>query len=262
MTPRMRRTKRAICRGLMVAAFAVVSPAAAESGRDLATSLVELRSEVERLTDAIEDARRSRRAKTQGFASRKAQLEAELQREELRVRQMREARDRKKVEIERAKAADAALLPVVEVAAAALRAHLDRALPFQLDARRAAVQQIEDRLAEGLLTPRSALSRLWALFEDEIRMTRDTGLFRDTVEIDGEQQMVDVVRLSTVGLYLRTGDGRVGTLARVDGAWKTTMLTGEDEKTQIDGLFDGFKKQIKVGAYTLPNILPAPEGAE
>ncbi len=268
MGPRPSRRSRLSRRG-PAAALAVLlacagpaaspSPAYAEDGAGLAASLVELRSEVERLTDALEDARRTRRSQAQGFAARKAQLEAELQREELRVRQLREARERKRAEIEAAKADDAALLPVVEAGAAALRAHIDRALPFRREQRRAAVDQIEEKVAEGLLTPRAALSRLWALVEDELRMTRDTGLYRETLPIDGEPMMVDVVRFGAVGLYLRTGDGRVGTVAKVAGEWRTTLLDGEDETARINALFDGFKKQIRVGFYTLPNILPAPE---
>lgn len=246
-----------------VAALAVLltAPAHARDGAGLAASLVELRSEVERLTDALEDARRDRRSAGQGFAARKAQLEGELQREQLRVRQLREARDRKRAEIEAARADDAALLPVVKAGAAALRAHIADGLPFRRDQRAAAVDQIEEKVAEGLLTPRGALSRLWALVEDELRMTRDTGLYRETLDIDGAPMMVDVVRFGAVGLYLRTGDGRVGTVARLAGEWRTTLLDDPESKARVDGLFDGFKKQIRVGFYTLPNILPAPEGS-
>lgn len=246
-----------------VAALAVLltAPAHARDGAGLAASLVELRSEVERLTDALEDTRRDRRSAAQGFAARKAQLEAELQREQLRVRQLREARDRKRAEIEAAKADDAALLPVVEAGAAALRAHIADGLPFRRDPRAAAVDRIEEKVAEGLLTPRAALSRLWALVEDELRMTRDTGLYRETLDIDGAPMMVDVVRFGAVGLYLRTGDGRVGTVARLAGEWRTTLLDDPESKARVDALFDGFKKQIRVGFYTLPNILPAPEGS-
>lgn len=258
---RTRLSRRGPAAALAVLTLVAFGPSAtlAESGAGLATALVELRSEVERLTDGLEDARRTRRSQAQGFAARKAQLEAELQREELRVRQLREARDRKRAQIEAAKADDAALLPVVKGGAEALRAHIARSIPFRRDQRREAVEQIEAKLAEGLLTPRAALSRLWALVEDELRMTRDTGLYRETLDIDGEPMMVDVVRFGAVGLYLRAGDGRVGTVSRVGGAWRTTLLDGEAEQARVNALFDGFKKQIRVGFYTLPNILPAPE---
>lgn len=244
---------------VFLAASMIAAPAAADRGAGLAASLVELRSEVEQLTDALEDARRSRRSQAQSFAARKAQLEAELQREELRVRQLGEARARKQGEIEAAKADDAALLPVVAVGAEAMKRHIGRSIPFRREARLDAVAEIERKLDEGLLTPRSALSRLWALVEDELRMTRDTGLYRETVEIDGAPMMVDVVRVGAVAMYLRTGDGRVGTVSRVAGEWRTVMLDAEVEQARVAALFDGFKKQIRVGFYTLPNVLPAPE---
>lgn len=247
---------------LACAGPAVAQDATARDAEGLARSLVELRSDVEQLTDSLEDAKRERRERRRALAGQKAQLEAELQREQLRVRQLREATDRKRDEIQRAQADDQALEPVVEAAVTALNDHIARALPFRKDERLAAVKQIQDRLGEGLLTPRSALNRLWALVEDELRMTRDTGLFRETLTLDGEEMIADVVRMGTVGLYVRTGDERVGTVSRVDGSWKTALLTGEQEREQVLGLFDAFKKQIRVGYFTLPNILPAPEAAQ
>ncbi|MCB9541846.1 MAG: DUF3450 family protein [Myxococcales bacterium] len=254
----MRTLLPALC---ALAALTGVRPASAQDASGLAGALVALRAEVEQLTDTLEDHKRTARERRRALAAQKAQLEGELQREELRVRQLREARDRKRAEVARAAADDEALRPVVADAAAMLTAHVDRSIPFRRDERRAAVTEITGNLADGLLTPRTALARLWALVEDELRLTRDTGLHRETITLGGVPTMVDVVRIGTVGLYFRTGEDRVGTVARVGGDWQTTRLDDEAERAQVLALFDAFKKQIRVGWFELPDILPRPREA-
>ncbi|MCA9539784.1 MAG: DUF3450 family protein [Myxococcales bacterium] len=231
-------------------------PARAEDAGQLAASLVALRSEVEHLTDALEDAKRARRERQRALAAQQAQIEAELAREKLRARQLREAQDRKKAEIERAKAEDTALLPVFAAGAEALRGAINASLPFRRNERAAEVQSLADRLEQGLLTPRTALTRLWALVEDELQLARDAGLARATITLDGEELLADVVRLGLVGLYFRTGDDRVGFVARRGDGWQTRRVEAEDEVAAVDGLFDAFKKQIRVGYHALPNIIP------
>lgn len=257
---------RTLLSALLAAALLGPRPAPAEEGVDLARALVALRAEVETLTDSLEDHKRSQRERRRALAAQKAQLEGELQREQLRVRQMREAKARKQAEIARATADEAVLRPVVDGAAATLRRSIATSIPYRREERGAAVAEIEAQLADGLLTPRNALARLWALVEDELRLTRDTGLHRETISLGGAPTMVDVVRIGTVGLYFRTGaegvgDGiRVGVIARVGGEWQVTRLDEERDRAQVLGLFDAFKKQIRVGFFEVPNILPAPKG--
>ena len=91
-------------------------------------------------------------------------------------------------------------------------------------------------------------------------MAKETGLFRDTVQVDGEPMMVDVIRVGTVGMYFKTGTGRVGIVAQSQGkTWQTQFIDGEANQRQVSTLFDAFKKQIKVGFFELPNLFPVAE---
>lgn len=252
-----------VWRAWVAIAIGVVMGSGTAHARDvegLATALVDMRSEVEKLTEELEEARRGRRERRRVVAAQKGQLEAELQRELLRVRQLREAHERKRGEIERAQADERALVPVVEHAMGVLNAHIETSLPFQREARLEAVKSIDGRLKDQLLTSRSALARLWALAEDELRMTRDTGLFRQTLDFEGEPRIADVVRIGMVGMYLRTGDEQVGRLWRSPDGWKVEQVKAPRAAAQIHDLFDAFKKQVRVGYFALPNILTAPEG--
>lgn len=238
---------------LLLALFPGAAPADELAG--LARSLVDLRAEVEALTDELEAARRARDEGRRALAARKADLEGELQRERLRVRQIEEATNRKKAEAAAAREAEQALLPAFYAAEAQVRAHVEASLPFRREERLAEVTAVRRRLDEGLVTPANALARLWALVEDELRLTGDMGLFRQTVTLDGEERLADVVRLGMVGLYFRAGD-EVGVLHREGDRWVAVALKDPEQRRTLDELFASFGKQIRVGYFRIPNLLP------
>ena len=96
------------------------SNAAAKSMGELAGALVKLRVQIDSLTDEIETTKRMSRERRRAFESQKAQLEAELQREQVRHAQLKENKDRKKLKINTAKKSEVALIPVFEGAATQL----------------------------------------------------------------------------------------------------------------------------------------------
>ena len=226
--------------------------ASARDARGLAQALVELRQTTEGLNDQVEEARRAGIEQRRALATQQTELDAERTRASLRVAQLKETLERRKAEIAQASAWQSTLLPTFRDAAATLRGRVEQSLPFRRAERLEAVATLERKVAEGLLTPEAALARLWALAEDELRLTRDTGLFRDTVVLPEGEVLADVVRLGMLGLYWRTGDGRVGV---VEASERARLVTDPAAKAQLEGLFDAFRKQIRVGAFTLPTLL-------
>ena len=245
-----------------IVAIFLACPVFGQTVEDLTTALVEKRSAVERLTEEVESAKRARREQQRAFTAQKAQLDAELQREGLRHSQLTDALARKRTLIESAKESDAALLPVFDSGAQVLRGYIEGSLPFRRVERLSEVESLERKLKDGLLTPRNALTRLWSLVEDEQQLTKESNLDRDIITVDGEDIMADILRLGSVGLFFRTGDGRVGSVARTSNGWTATYLDGQDDLEQVTHLFDAFKKQIRVGYFQIPNLLPPMEVAQ
>lgn len=242
--------------GLIPALLCVAAPVQAREADGLAQALVSLRSEVERLNDAVDEARRSGRDQRRALATQQTELDAEQTRAKLRVAQIEETLNAKKHSVLDAKAAQSTLVPVFEKAAARARRRIAASLPFKRAGRLKAIDALSRKLADGLLTPQMALSRLWAVVEDELRLTRDTGLFRDTITLAEEGELlVDVVRLGMVGLYFRTGDGRVGVTGRAGDGWQTRLVTDEAAARQVNTLIDAFKKQIRIGHFDVPTVL-------
>lgn len=248
-------TTRALPALTVLCALLSATPAPAQEADGLADALVKLRTEVESLNDRVEEARRAGRDQRRALATQQTELDAERTRAKLRVAQLEETLTGKKARVAAARADQANLVPVFEEAATRLKARIAKSLPFKRDARLDAVASLERTLAEGLLTPQAALSRLWAVAEDELRLTRDTGLFRDTVELPDGEVLADVVRIGMVGMYYRTGDGRGGVIGRSGDGWAARPVTDEVGLRQLNALFDAFKKQIRVGAFELPSVL-------
>ena len=99
-----------------------------------------------------------------------------------------------------------------------------------------------------------ALNRLWNLFEDEFRIARENGVFRQEIVVDGSSQLADVVRLGTMMMYFRTSDGRLGSVQREGTSWSYETVSGSAAK-QIEALFASFEKQVRTGFFEVPNAI-------
>lgn len=241
---------------LAVAALAFALPAVGDPVAALAERLAALRGEVEGLSADLAEKENELRDQMRSYARQKAELKLELQKEETRLRKTRLAINQKKDLIEAHKKDDQALDPIFEEAVEEVRAYVEGSLPFKRDERLSALKKIEDQHKAGLLTPPRAVSRLWTFLEDEFRLTRESGMYRQTIQLDGEDELADVIRVGMVMLYFKDPDGRVGYADRTDQGWTYKAFEGEDERRRVMALFDSMKKQIRVGFFELPNALP------
>lgn len=238
-------------------ALAALLPAAAfaQDAAELSQRLVALRGEVESLNGELELLREEQRTSLQGLAQQKAELENNLKRQQLA---QQEARN-KLAAIEAERGAIAAsgdtLTPVMAAAIDALRAQVASSLPFKTEERLAALEEIRSQLASGQVPPYRAANRLWAFYEDEFRITRETGLHTQTIRIGSEQVLADVAKVGSVMLLFRTEDGRMGAARRAASGWTFEVSSDEAEQQRIAALFDSLGKQIRQGFFELPAAL-------
>lgn len=245
--------------GLMSAALVIGAPVASTAAEEdlttLADRLIKLRGEVETLHDDIESKQQQHRNRMASLSQRRAELEAQIQRQQLSLKKLQrsvgELRDQaKSIDDE-----SAALRPVVKEVSSLLENHVDSALPFTIDERKAELRQVRSKLEKGELSTPRAINQLWTFVEDELRLCRENGLFRQTIKVDGEDQLADVIRLGMAMLFYRTGDGEVGRAAKTNDAWSFQALDGEPA-AKADDLFDEFERQVRTGFFQIPNALP------
>jgi hypothetical protein len=225
----------------------------------LAEELVALRSEVHELSETLSAERSRHRDRMQRLARQETELAGEAERTRSRLRELESDLAEYREALERAGANDEELRPVVLEAAASLRERIESGLPFKREERSSAVTEIADDLRAGAIPPQVAVKQLWALVETELRMTRENSIHSQTIELAGEEVLVDVARVGMVALYFRTRDGRFGA-AHPDGDdWSFSRYSDSTRVGQVEKLFADLEKQIRTGHFTLPVAMPLEE---
>lgn len=254
--------RRLACVAAVAAALAVApspfeAPAHAQSAADLADDLARLRAEVEELSEDLTNQKTETRNELQALARQKSDLQVDLDREQVRVQKLRAQLDKKKELVTQTSQAGEELAPVYESGLVAMRGYVAQSLPFRVRERLGELDKIDEQRRTGVLTYPRALARLWGFIEDEFRMTRENAMFQQTIELDGEEQLAEVVRVGMVILYFQTSDGVVGYTRRDGATWSFVRVDSSQGKKQVLQLFDSFKKQIRVGLFNLPFALPS-----
>jgi len=227
-------------------------PLNAELG--LAERLAKLRSEVESLYSSIEQKRDELRSEMHSLAAQKREVELAIEKEKLRLASLREATERQKQKIEAARQQGAELQPVLSRAAQLLLESVERRLPFQVEERRAEIKRLDEMINKSLLRPSAALGQLWDRVEDELRLTRQSGLYRQVVSMEGQQQLAEVLRVGMIMLFFRTPEGQYGkAVCSENGQWQYETINQPKDVEMISVLFDAFRKQMRTGWFDLPD---------
>lgn len=228
----------------------------AQSADVLAKRLASLRAEVEELSEDLAEQKRDTRNELQSLARQKADMKVELDREKIRVKKLRATLDKKRQKVAEASSQGEDLAPIYSASLAEMRTYVSGSLPFRTAERLAELDKIEEQRRTGILSYPRALTRLWSFIEDEFRMTRESAAFQQTITVDGEEQLAEVVRIGMVMLFFKTNDGELGYTRKTADGWTFVRAADGAERKQIRKLFDSFRKQIRVGLFTLPNALP------
>jgi hypothetical protein len=235
------------------AGIVLAGPAVADSVDDFAKRLSSLRSDVETLSAKLSAVSAEQRDELRSLARQKADLELEVKKEEVRVAKLHAAVGEKRAAIQADTGRDAQIAPVFERNLQQVRKMVAAGLPFRMHERLVELDKLQEQLRTGLLTPPRALSRLWTFVEDEFRLTRENGLYQQTISVDGQEHLADVVRIGSVALFFKTSDGTVGHVLPSSGGYHYQVVADADGKKQILNLFENFRKQIRAGYFELPN---------
>lgn len=236
--------------------IAAGTPAQADTVDALAKKLVALRSDVEALQAELDELKSAHTARMRSLAAQRSELEVSQRREELKVKRLKRGLANAREQARRAGAYDDELRPVLEQALAATRSYIKTSLPFQAPERLVELKEIETQYRTQVLPGSKALARLWAFYEDEIRLASENGMHRQVVNVGNEEFLADVIRLGMVMLFFRT-DTDVGYAVSESGRWTYRTATSSADQAQIRTLFESFDKQIRTGYFELPNALVA-----
>lgn len=236
--------------------FNWVSTAQADQNlENMSEKLIQLRGEVEALNSEIRFLKEEHSQEMNFLWTQRNQIKSEIERNKNLLTRLN--KDFEGVIAENAKKGQSSehLLPQFEQAIGQVEQYLNDALPFKKAERLASLQEIGTQVKKELISVQRGFNKLWAFVEDEIRLTKESGLYQDSVLIAGEdrKQLVDLARIGMMTLYFQTQDDQVGQLVKTSsGSWEYQLFRQPDQTEQITYLFESMQTQIRTGLFHLP----------
>jgi hypothetical protein len=227
-----------------------------QSLQNISKELVDIRQQISSLHDEINYQKDSFSDRLRSYSNQKSDLNVKISRSDLNLKDLQ--RELNKLEALNSKKFEAydEVTPVLKSAMSGLRESIQSSLPFKLEARLRALSDIEHRLDTNIISPNKAANQLWAFVEDELILGRSSGIYNESLRVEGEDKLVKVLRLGKIAMFYQTSDEHYGVVRQNQGAWQQDQVQGDDNTRQLDHLFDSFNKNIRNGLFTVPNFLP------
>jgi len=234
---------------------AVVANSFADQKLDqMSEKLIQLRGEVEQLNNEINFLKDEHKQEMNFLWTQKNETQSEIERNK-RVSE-RLAKDLEEAKLRSAETGLNAeeLMPDFQQAVQRIRVYVTQALPFKKEERLASLDEIEEQVSQKLITVQRGFNNLWAFVEDEIRLTKESGLYQSSIQVSGDdhKQLVDVARIGMMKMYFQTQENQLGMLVGETGNWSYEIIENEQSREQVAYLFESMQKQVRTGLFPLP----------
>ena len=238
-------------RALVFACFFGSIPAQGSELSAQAEQIANLRAEVASLTEEVSTREEAHRMRLRSLETQRADLELQIRRADAQRDALAEALTELEAETE-APVDDEALRNSLVSLAPTLRATIEKGLPFRAAERLADFDALIAKINKSEVDAGQGAARLWAWVEDERRLSRENGIDRQVIELDGREVMVDVARLGMVALFYRTPTGEIGWAQAENTGWGWTKITDRKTRTQVDEVFSALTRGVRTGWFELP----------
>jgi seryl-tRNA synthetase len=223
--------------------------------KNLAQQLIDLRADVEKLQDEIDAQKDTYKSRLQTLNIKTSDLTANIQRQELQIRQLQENIRTVRQKLTERFSNDGGLSDMLDRSFTELRTYIKSSLPFKQEERLTALQKLADKFADDAQSPYQTANRLWAFIEDEMRLHRDVGIYKQVLTVNGTEQLTEIAKVGMITFYFKTPDRHTGQMHRQNGEWQLSRLTDSAAVQTVDTLFNSLKKQLRVGRFELPHLV-------
>lgn len=240
----------------LVLATTLFSPSLfAQNSEKMVQSIMKLRADVEALYTKIDENKEHYKAQMKSYAMQSADNKAQINRKTTSIKLAKLELEKIKVKIASTSSENHELMPLLDHGTEMIKNSINTGIPFKTSQRIASIDEIRFKLEEGLITQEKALQLLWASFDDNLRLTKEIGLFKQQIVVEGKTIMAKIGKFGSVMMFFATPDERVGYVVKKDGGYEYRVATDEMSIEQIHTLFDALQKQIRTGYFTIPNAL-------
>lgn len=227
---------------------------AQQDTEEIVNNLIALRGQVEDLQAEMQILKAEHTQSMTYLNTRKTELEANIDRKQLQIKQSQAEIVELQEKIKSLGLDSEQMIPDVLQLANNIEQAITTGIPFKPTERKSVIEDIVRDLQGRKITSQHAINRLWAFLEDEMRLARENAIYSQTIELNGEQVLVDVAKLGTVLMYFKTRDDKYGQAVNTNG-WQFKLFDDEKDSQAVANLFDSLKKQIRQGYFNLPLTL-------
>jgi len=242
---------------VLSALFSVIGSTAlfADNSDTLVQSIMKLRSEVETLYTQIDDNKDMHKSQMKSYTMQIADGEAQINRKETAIKQLESETANVKRKITEASHNNEDIKPILLKSIEDLKLNIQAGIPFKIKARIAELDKVKEQLNSDVITPEKGLSLVWASYDDALRLTKENGLFKQSITVNGKEKLCQIAKLGSVMMFFATPDDNVGYAVKTDKGYEYKVEQDKEQKKKIVALFDALQKQIRTGYFSLPNAL-------
>ena len=222
---------------------------------NIVNSIMKLRADVEALYSKIDENKDVYKAEMKSTAMLSADNEAQINRQETALKLANSEIESIKEKLEKLSNKNDSIKPMLLTAIGNLKKIIAEGIPFKKELRLSDLEKLEKQLEAGDITEEKALSMIWASHDDVIRLTKEIGLFKQEIEVEGERKLAKIAKIGSIMVYFATPDEKVGYVVKEGTKYSYKVVTQKESVTKIVALFDALKKQIRTGYFPLPNAL-------
>lgn len=219
---------------------------------EIINNLIQLRGQVEDLQSELQILKAEHSQSMSYLNTRKTELTANIDRKQLHIKQAQAQVVELQEKIKTLGLDSEQMIADVMTMAENIKQGISSGIPFKYQERNSVIDDITRDLEGRKITSQHAINRLWAFLEDEMRLARENAIYSQTIDLGGQQVLVDVAKLGTVLMYFKTRDDQYGQAVRGNNRWQFNLLDDEQQQQAVAQLFDSLKKQIRQGYFQLP----------
>ncbi len=221
----------------------------------LAEELIKLRSSIETVHDEIEQNKDDFRSRIQSLNLMKSDLMATNQREELKIKQLHQQKNSAIDALKVKFSGNTDIQSLVEDTGSELKQYIISSLPFRSQERLQMVEKFEVEVKNNQVSPYKAANRIWGFIEDELRLQKDIGIYKQVIKVDGDEQLCELAKIGMMTFYFKSPNEKYGLVRKKDNQWVVSIVEDDTQKQKLDDIFVMLKKQIRVGTFNLPKFL-------
>jgi len=222
---------------------------------NMVKSIMKLRADVESLYTKIDENKDTYKSQMKSYMMQITDNEAQINRLQTALKLSQQNIQKTQADIKSFTSKGEDLKPLILNAIDLLVSEIKAGIPFKVEERMAAVMKIKTDIDEGTVTQEKALALLWANYDDALRLTKEIGLFKQEIQLDGQTKLAKIAKIGSVMMFFSTPDNKVGYVVKKENVYSYKTVVDEEKRVKIVKLFDALQKQIRTGYFSLPNAL-------